>query len=334
MTERFLIETRPDEFWPGDTIVLRDRVDESWARIVPSLGCNLVSFGAMVSGRTVEAFLQPGDEEPAQAPGHYGAPVLFPFPSRLRDGRARFGGRQIAVDRAPGQQHAIHGLVRQQPWRVDHLAASADGAVARFSVESDADILRQFPFPFRLTLTFRLSGRSLRVTIEGVNLGDAPMPTGFGWHPYFRLPLVPGGDRRAASMRVPARSLWKLDSTLVPTGEVVAVPPERDFRTRRALGAIHLDDVFTDLERQGDESSCEFADPTTGAVLRVSAGATFREWVVYAPPSRPTICFEPYTCPTDAFNLSEGGRDVGVIVLKPGERWTDWMELSLTDSAR
>jgi aldose 1-epimerase len=298
---------------------------------VPEYGGNLVGFGARFNGREVETFLQPSDEKPTRSIGNYGAPVLYPFPNRLRDGEAHFGGRTIRIDRLPGQRHAIHGLVRDVPWHVESRGADAAGAVIRCSVVSDPTrVLRQFPFPFRLTLTFRLAATRLRVGVEGENLGDAPLPMGFGWHPYFRLPLVAGSERSAAIVRIPARKQWRLDDTLVPTGETVDVPSDRDFRVARALGETHLDDVYTDLVQDGDRSSCELTDPAMGVTLRVGAGPTCREWVVYAPPSRPTICFEPYTCPTDAFHLSERGIDAGVIVVPPGGSWSDWLELQLT----
>ena len=51
----------------------------------------------------------------------------------------------------------------------------------------------------------------------------------------------------------------------------------------------------------------------------MEADAQFREWVVYTPPGRDTICFEPYTCPTDAVNLEARGVPAGVIVLAPQE---------------
>ncbi|MGH2461868.1 MAG: aldose 1-epimerase [Chloroflexota bacterium] len=329
MSERFEIETVTDTFWSGETRVLRDRERRSWARVVPGLGCDLVSFGAEIDGRAVETFLQPADEPAVQPPGHFGAPVLYPFPNRLSDGHARFGGRDIQVDRTPGQRHAIHGLVRDRVWSVVAAETATDAATLVCAVESDAATERQFPFKFRLALTFQLSGRALRMGVEGTNLGDAPMPMGFGWHPYFRLPLVPGGDRRAAVVRIPAQKIWQLDETLVPTGAVVAASPERDFRAPRTLGSVHLDDVYTALDRSDDHSACELGDRSSNLRLRVAAGPTFREWVVYAPATRPTICFEPYTCPTDAFNLASRGIDAGVIVLEPGQRWNDWVRLDL-----
>ena len=329
MSEHFSVETGNDPLWPGSVVTLRDHAAGSWVRLLPETGCNLVSFGATLAGVERECLLQPADETPARGPENDGAPVLFPFPNRLRNGRAQFEGRTIQIDRAPGQPHAIHGLVRHRRWQVDHIGSEPSGVVARCSVEADAETLRQFPFPYRLMLTFRLLGPTLRVEIETENTGDAPMPMGFGWHPYFRLPLVPGGNRRDAVVQIPARRQWELDQTLVPTGTTRPIPPERDFRQARPLGELKLDDVYTDIERADGRSRCRLTDPSTGVRLDVTAGPTFREWVVYAPPTRPTICFEPYTCPTDAFNLAARGLDAGVIVLPPGEGWSDWIELSL-----
>lgn len=328
--ERFTVETTRTPTWPGEVVVLRDRQSGSWAGLLPEAGCNLVSFGAPLRGREVEAFLQPADESAPHPHGGYGAPVLFPFPNRLRAGHATFEGKTIQIDLGPGQVNAIHGLVRDKPWTVEQLGGASDAAVARCSIESDADILRQFPFPFRLALTFRLEGARLRVESEAANRGDAAMPMGFGWHPYFRLPLLPGTARGADLVEVPADRLWVLDSSLIPTGETTTLPPEKDFQQLRPIDDAHLDDVYTDIRQENGESVCRLVDPTTGVTLRVAAGSSFRDWVVYAPPTRPTICFEPYTCPTDAFNLAARGLEVGLIVLQPGASWKDWMELELS----
>ena len=51
----------------------------------------------------------------------------------------------------------------------------------------------------------------------------------------------------------------------------------------------------------------------------MESDAIFRELVVYTPPGRDAICFEPYTCPTDAINLEAKGIPAGIIVLSPKE---------------
>lgn len=332
--DRFTVESTRSADWPAEAVVLRDQQAGSSATLLPEGGCNLVSLRAPYAGRPVEAFLQPGDELTRHPSGGYGAPVLFPFPNRLRGGRAAFEGKTIQVDRAPGQSNAIHGLVRDKPWRVDRLGGTADAAVARCSIEADADILRQFPFPFALSLTFRLAEALLRVEIEAENRGDSPMPCGFGWHPYFRLPLLPDSERGAEIVEVPASRLWRLDPSLIPIGETEPVPANKDFQRARPLRDEYLDDVYTDVHQANGQSSCLLRDPSSGVSLRTSAGPSFREWVVFAPPHRPTICFEPYTCPTDAFNLATRALEVGLIVLKPGETWRDWMELELSADSR
>jgi aldose 1-epimerase len=328
--ERFRARWEPDAIWGGEQVVLRDDESGSWTRLRPDQGANLVAFGASIGGQAIETMLQPGDETPSRAPEQYGAPVLFPFPNRLRAGHARFGGREIQIDRPANAPWAIHGLVRNRAWRVDEGGSTAAGASAQLAVEADAETLRQFPFPYRHAIRFTLSGLTLRLDVEATNTGAEPAPIGFGWHPYFRLPLLAGKAREDAIVGVAAARQWVLDSTLLPTGEVVAAPSERDFRTPRALGPTFLDDVYTGVLLEGGESICRLGSDVSGPSLTVAAGPTFRDWVVYAPPTRPTICFEPYTCPTDAFNLAERGIDVGVIVLRPGETWSDWIELRLS----
>jgi len=331
MAQRFSIERETSATWPTELITLRDRLAGSWLGLLPGSGCNLVSFGARVADRDVEAMLQPVDETPAQAPDRYGAPVLFPFPNRLRGGQAQFSGHSIQIDRAPGQANAIHGLVGHRPFEIEYLGGEADEVAIRCAIDlTGPDLLRQFPFPSRLALTFRLAGRSLRIDVAARNLGDAPMPMGFGWHPFFRLPLIPGSDRRNDVVTVPSQYLWQLDSELLPTGTVLPAPPERDFERPKPLGSINLDDVFTNVEQTNGTSTCALSDSASNISLSVAAGPSFREWVVYAPPNRPTICFEPYTCPTDAFNLTARGLNVGVVVLQPGEEWRDWISLNLS----
>lgn len=332
--ERYTVETtQSTAFGPdGPTVViLRDHQAGSAARLLPGAGCNLVGFSARLGEREVEAFLQPSDEAVPHPIGSYGAPVLFPFPNRLRGGRAEFEGKTIQIDLAPGQANAIHGLVRDKPWRVDRQEGTADGALVRCSIEADADILRQFPFPFRLSLGFRLTEGRLRVEIAAENTGDSAMPLGFGWHPYFHLPLLPDNQRGTDLVEIPADRLWVLDDSLIPTGETVPVPPAKDFQRAKPIDGAYLDDVYTGARQNDGASVCFLRDPATGITLRVAAGPSFRDWVAYAPPHRPTICFEPYTCPTNAFNLASRGLKVGLIALKPKETWQDWMELELAE---
>ena len=145
------------------------------------------------------------------------------------------------------------------------------------------------------------------------------MPAGFGIHPYFRAPLLAGGDPAQCFVRVPVRKIWELKD-LLPTGRLL--PAEGDFGllSGKSLGGAKFDAVFTDVVRDADGMfRCLLTDRGAGVELTVESEGPFREVVVYTPPGRASLCFEPYTCTTDAFNLQPQGIDAGLIVLRPGE---------------
>ena len=65
-------------------------------------------------------------------------------------------------------------------------------------------------------------------------------------------------------------------------------------------------------------------------MLTMNTSADFREMVVFTPPHRQAVCFEPYTCTTDAVNLQQRQVDAGWKVLPPGQSWTGVVEMVLS----
>ncbi len=310
----------------GRVCILTDEGARSEARIAVDRGANLFEFTLVgsASGDPLQILLGPG---PGRDAMHFGIPILFPFPNRLRGGRFTFRGKTYQLDTTPAG-NAIHGLVRGRKWKVESLGQTSQGAslTASFDSREHADVMRQFPFPFLLELEFYLRGKSLDFAAKATNVGDAPMPMGFGLHPWFRLPLRPGGDRRECQLQVPAPREWKLDRAKLPTGDIIDVPRPKDFRGSKPLGDLHLDDVYTDIESPG---SCSYRDPGAGEDVVLRYGGAFRDLVIYAPRSTPALCIEPYTCPTDAFNLASRGIDAGVVVLESGGSWRADVEVEI-----
>ena len=151
------------------------------------------------------------------------------------------------------------------------------------------------------------------------NTGERNMPMGFGIHPYFHTLLAPDSDATQAMITVPAAKYWELDETLVPTGKTFPVSGGLDLRNGQPFANAELDHVFTDVQLTDSISRCIIDNRDTGRGTVLESDAQFRELVVYTPPGRPSICFEPYTCPTDAINLEAKGIPTGVIVLSPDE---------------
>jgi len=324
MAERYRV-TAEGEAW-----VLSDRETGSQARVVAAWGNAVTQFSTTPAGRSAPIdVIIPAPTREALGPNGYGAgiPILFPFPNRVAGGVYTFEGQTYQLDvNEPARHNHIHGLVCNRPWQVTATGASAqDGAwqQATIALADHPDAFRQFPFPCRLTVTTRLIDGMLVQETEVENIGPSRLPMGYGTHGWFPATLD-GGPREATQVRVPAGQFWRLDN-LLPTGERVPVEREAakyDLRDWRALDARDYDDVFTGLVRRLDgwtEAGIRY--PQAGLELAVQASSAFREWVLYAPQTRPVVCLEPYTCTTNAVNLQPQGIDAGLLMLEPGASW-------------
>lgn len=309
--------------------VLRDLTAGSEARVLPDVGANCVQF--RLTGRTGESFdllhAPPSAEEVRERPSRYGVPLLFPFPNRISFGRYTFQGKTYQL---PTNSHgnAIHGLVINQRFRVEAAEATEHGAHLRCVVaHADLADTAGYPFPFRFVADYLLRGLALTLTVSASNTGDGPMPIGFGIHPYFAAPIAPRGRREDCSIAVPVGERWELTDSLVPTGRRIPLTATDALRTLTPLDGRTYDDVFGNVALVDGRSTCRLVDPAASLEVDLEADAGFREIVVYAPPGLSAVCFEPYTCATDAFNLNERGIDAGRIVLASGQAWTGTMRI-------
>ncbi len=311
-------------------VELCDVAREQRARIAPALGATCFEYRVSHEG-TPRHIL----EEPpalallAEGLAGRGIPILFPFPNRIRDGRWTYEGETYQfANSGPGRNH-IHGLVFNRPWQAEQVAATPDGAVCSMSFDSlDHDeIGEQYPFPFQLVATYTLRDSSLSLRFSATNTGQAPMPMGVGFHPYFSAPIASETEPGDCIVTVPAAGYWELDEFL-PTGDIHGVSGEYDLREGRSAEGMRFDDVFTRVVTDADGlSRCIVDDRGIGLRTVVESDAVFRELVVYTPPGRRAICFEPYTCPTDAPNLTARGLNVGLIELAPEDTFTGTMRI-------
>ncbi len=295
------------------------------AEIVPALGNNCYVFKVKAGDEWLDIIDAPPHLATLQArPTAYGNPILFPFPNRIREGRWTFEGKTYQFDKSRDAPTTIHGLLLNRPYRIEHHGADENGATLVCSLNSldFPDIGRQYPFPFEIKIVYTLKDSILTMTVAIKNTGDRNMPVGFGIHPYFRVRLTPAASAAEAMITVPAAKYWELDDVLVPTGKQHVVTDTLDLRHGQPFSKLKLDHVFTDVQLTAGVSRCTIENLDTGHGMLMESDAPFRELVVYTPPGRDAICFEPYTCPTDAINLEARGIPAGVIVLPPGETFT------------
>ena len=172
-------------------------------------------------------------------------------------------------------------------------------------------MMAQFPFAHTIEMTYRLHDGVLEVRTTLENLSADPMPVGIGYHPYFQIHDAP---RDQWKVHLAARDHLALSKMLIPTGERKPV----EFADPLPLAGVALDDVFGNLVRDS-------AFSVEGAHQKISVlyGPKYTVAVIYAPPGRPFICFEPMSAITDAFNLAHAGIYKELQSIPPGSTWQE-----------
>lgn len=266
--------------------------------IVPEAGATVLQI--WIKGRPV----LDGYETPEELQeGKWGkSAVLFPFPNRMRDGQYEWGGitYQFPLNNA-ATGNAIHGFARSQPFIVAKERVGADFGSVTVTMEYDGN-LPYYPFPCTLELQFTCSDQGFfetRVRIH--NRHKAPIPTGFGWHPYFKL------SERAddVQMQLSSCAQVNIDDRMLPTG---ATTPFDAFNQLSTIGDTFLDNCFL----AGGPVSLRLQHGDMGLTLEADA-SVFPYFQVFTPPHRTCVALEPMTCNVDAFNNSDG-----LVSLAPG----------------
>lgn len=104
-----------------------------------------------------------------------GVPFLFPIFGRLTDWKYTWEGREYSMP--------IHGFGHTSVWQV---AAHTENQLVLI-LEASEETLSQYPFRFRVTLTFLAEQGAVTICQKYENLDSKVMPYNFGFHPYFRV---------------------------------------------------------------------------------------------------------------------------------------------------
>lgn len=320
----------------GTIQVLENTDTGDRAQVWPALGFNCYSWQVRHQGQVVDLLYADPQLFDNGRPTRSGVPILFPFPNRIRQGKFSFNGMayQLPLNDSTAR-NAAHGFVCRKPWRVVGSGASGSEAwlIGEFQPSADdPELLPLWPADYIIRVTYRLLPGRLRIEAEIRNPDRAPLPFGLGYHPYFSVPLLPGGSADDCLVVVPATSYWQLDESL-PTGKVLPVDAARDLTRPRPYTKIQVDDVLTNIQPSDVPAPAGLrwigSMKQRSLELKVFASPSFREVVVFTPAHRQAFCIEPYTCPTDAINLAAEGLDVGWQTLEPGRTWTSVVEFAV-----
>lgn len=111
-------------------------------------------------------------------PKHWGkhAPILFPIVGSLKNNSFEYDGNSYTLPR--------HGFARELAFDV---IEKKDHSIT-FSLQSNAETLKKYPFDFELQLSYTLENASLHLGYKVINKSNTALPFSIGGHPAFALP--------------------------------------------------------------------------------------------------------------------------------------------------
>jgi galactose mutarotase-like enzyme len=243
------------------------------------------------------------------------SPVLFPIVGRLKGDQLHHRGRTFPMTQ--------HGFARDRQFAWTERGPGSCTLV----LTDDDDTRTQYPFAFRLAVTYTLEERQLGVSFEIANTGAELLPASIGAHPAFNWPLLP--------------DLPKTDYTLTFANEELA--PIRRLEAGLLLAAPEPTPATgnrLDLCEQLFDRDAIIFDQPASASVRYAAGRGpavamswqgFRQLGVWSKPTgAPFLCIEPWrglASPED-FD-GEFIEKPGLMLIEPGrtELLSYWIRL-------
>ncbi len=211
------------------------------------------------------------------------SPVLFPIVGTLRNGSYSYNDQTYQLSR--------HGFARDCEFEL--IEKSPDEAV--FSLQSNAESLKKYPFRFELQLSYTLTENSLVVGYKVINNEPFTMPFSIGAHPAFAFPQ-PFGSYALQFEQPETLTSFELENDLLSnkTNRIATnngiLPLTYSLFEKDALIFKKLaSKAITILENQQP-------------LLRFSFG-DFPNFGIWTKPGAPFLCLEPwvgYSDPVDA----------------------------------
>lgn len=295
-------------------------------KLAPAAGCNLYSL----TYDGVELLRQPPSLK--ELPGfHYGNPILYPSPNRVRESKFSFGGKTYQFTPNDGKNF-LHGIVHSSVWEVTDVTDKPESVTFHCELKfaPGSDHFKLFPLEHVLKHNITVTDGAVKFEFVVDNTqGKAPVPFGWAYHPWFLYQ----GARANTYLTVPAAQRMEVDDKvppeLLPTGKLIDVAESRyDCRSGRSLGNWFVDDVWFGLTPD-KPAVIDFLERSLKITLKGSE--EFTHLVVYTPLDEPWFCVENQTCSTDAHNLHAKGltKESHLMIVEPGKTRAGTVEFSV-----
>lgn len=245
---------------------------------------------------------------------------LIPFSNRIAAGRFSFGGEDFTLAHNFGDRpYTIHGNAWMHAWTVADRSDSTVRLTLEHGVTGGG--ASEWPYRYAATLEYALRPDGLDVGLAIRNTDVRPQPVGFGIHPFFPR----DGN---TELYFSARSVWRIGDDELPAERLPIAPGFGFEPSRRVEAGPTMDTCFN-----GWFGSAAISWPDRGLELEMTATPPFGHLVVYIPPGKDYLAFEPVSNMNDAINRLDEP-DNGLRVLPPQETLVGRVNYNLVDRSR
>lgn len=238
------------------------------------------------------------------------APVLFPIVGSIRNNQANSKQGPVRLGR--------HGLARNY----DHKVVEQTPNSVTFELSSTPETREQFPYDFKLNLSYTVKDQTLTQSFKVTNTGNVTLPYVLGGHPAFNVPTPAEKNASFDSYVLKFAEPWTYAS---PT--LLAKEGLWDFGKRMALldnsDTLHLNhrlfDVDTIVFQNVPQSTVRLEGPEGHGVQLDFPGFEYLG-VWSAANDAPFVAVEPWTGPATATEEDDEFESKrGMAFLEPGQ---------------
>lgn len=181
-----------------------------------------------------------------------------------------------------------HGFARDMEFQLKSQVASE----IWFTLNSDQETLKKYPYPFLLEIGYELSGCTVVVKWRVVNQAGEPIWFSIGGHPAFLCPIDPGTDQTQYKIIFDTKE--QIVSSCIEGG--LKGSEKKTYALRNGALPVTADLFDNDaLVVEGDQAhSVALARPDGTPYLTVEFDAPL--FGIWSPPKKkaPFICIEPW----------------------------------------
>lgn len=247
------------------------------ALVVPEQAFNLISL--RYQGERVLHEPEPL-ERVLSDPFLFGIPLLFP-PNRLEKDGFNHEGTWYAIPYTTEDgKFRLHGRLKSAPITVTRVEENR--VEGEFFCDTD-----RYPFPFKLTITYELTGDGLRTRHVVTNTGEEDMPFAIGFHTSFEAKRY---------VKVSVGEAWVAEEkTMLPVRRAGLSESQKKYAEGMDPTGVPVDGMFTD---SGEHRA------VVGR-FQYKLSENFTNWVLWnMGGGKGLLCLEPQSAPVNGLNMA------------------------------